>query len=97
MENFETGDIDRNSFATQFARVERYKVAGGTAEVVDIIPEMPKTEIPVFLAPSWGCTIEVYKPALQTLSEAHRRVVSLNHPRRGGSMGFQEQLSENVR
>jgi pimeloyl-ACP methyl ester carboxylesterase len=69
-----------------FARVEKYEVAGGTAEVVDVRPENPKTEIPVFFAPAWGCSTEVYKPALEELSKTHRRVVSSNHPRIGGSL-----------
>jgi hypothetical protein len=54
-----------SNFATQFAKTEKYKVAGGTAEVVDVRPENPKSEIPVFFAPAWGCSTEVYKPALE--------------------------------
>jgi pimeloyl-ACP methyl ester carboxylesterase len=74
----------QTSFAAQFANVEKHKVAGGTAEVVDIRPEYPKTEIPVVFAPAWGCSTEVYKPALEALSTSQRRVISLDHPRIGG-------------
>jgi pimeloyl-ACP methyl ester carboxylesterase len=87
VENFDAINIvDRNRFTTKFVKVEKYNVAGGIAEVVDIQPEKPKTEIPVFLAPAWSCTTEVYKPALETLSKTQRRVISLNHPRFGGNM-----------
>ena len=71
-------------FEEQFAKKEKFEVAGGTAEVVDIRPENAKTDVPVFFAPAWACTAKVYKPALERLSETNRRVISLNHPRIGG-------------
>ncbi len=82
------GGIEKsdNSFEAQFANRERIKVPGGTAEVVDIKPEAAKTEIPVFFGPAWGCTLEVYKPTLEKLAGLQRRVISLDHPRLGGSM-----------
>ncbi len=85
MENNQGSD-NENSFAKQFHDRENIKTPGGTAEVVDIKPENPKTEIPVFFAPAWGCTLEVYQPALDELSKTNRRKISLNHPRIGGSM-----------
>jgi pimeloyl-ACP methyl ester carboxylesterase len=77
---------DPRSFEAQFTKREKIKVAGGTAETVDIEPEDPTEKNPVFFAPSWGCTLDVYGPALHTLSKQGRRVISLNHPRIGGYM-----------
>lgn len=76
----------QNSFEAQFEHKEKLRLAGGTAEVVDISPDAPKTEVPVLIAPGWGCGIETYKPAIKTMSEQSRRVISLNHPRIGGDM-----------
>lgn len=84
---FETNEGPR-SFEEQFSSVENLKVAGGTAEIFDIAPESPKSEVPVFFAPAWSCTAEVYKPALETLSGQERRVVTINHPRFGGDMSI---------
>ncbi len=86
MENLDGINHGDNSFEDQFTKVEKFKVAGGIAEVVDIKSENPKIGIPVFFAPAWGCATEVYKPALEVLSKTQRRVISLNHPRIGGSM-----------
>lgn len=77
---------DRKIFEAQFAQRQHFEVAGGTAEVVDITPEKLKDETPIFFAPAWACNIEVYKRAIETLSEQERRVVSLSHPRRGGDL-----------
>ncbi|MBI4085887.1 MAG: alpha/beta hydrolase [Candidatus Liptonbacteria bacterium] len=74
------------SFEEQFADKKQFKVAGGTAEVVDITPTSGETDGQVFFAPAWGCTLEVYKPALQTLVGENVRAISLDHPRRGGDM-----------
>ena len=77
---------EEKTFEEQFAKREYFEVAGGTAEVVDITPEKIKDETPILLAPSWACNLEVYKRAMETLSERERRVISLDHPRRGGEM-----------
>ena len=77
---------DEKIFEAQFAQREYFEVAGGTAEVVDVTPEKLKDEVPLFFAPAWACNIEVYKRAIETLSEQERRVISLNHPRRGGDL-----------
>lgn len=81
-ENFEGG----RSFEEQFADRKEFRVAGGTAEVVDITPSSGRTGEPVLFAPAWGCTLEVYKPAFKTLVEENVRTISLDHPRRGGDM-----------
>jgi len=75
------------SFESQFAHTEQFETVGGTAEVVDIRPEENlDTDVPVFLAPAWASTLEIYKPALRTITEQKRRAISLNHPRFGGDM-----------
>lgn len=73
----------RPSLEEQFENMEELEVAGGTAEVVDLRPEEMKSEVPVMLAPGWGCTLKVYKNDLMKIANRKRRVLSLNHPRRG--------------
>jgi pimeloyl-ACP methyl ester carboxylesterase len=84
--NLNSNQESENSFEKQFAKREEIKVAGGTAEVVDVKPETLSDEVPVFLAPAWGCTIDIYKNAIEKLAEQNREVISLNHPRFGGDM-----------
>jgi pimeloyl-ACP methyl ester carboxylesterase len=81
-----SGESERFDFEAQFAHREHFEVAGGNAEVVDITPGKLKDETPVFLAPAWGLNVDVYKRAIETLSERERRVISLSHPRRGGNL-----------
>jgi pimeloyl-ACP methyl ester carboxylesterase len=71
----------------QFETRKKFHVAGGIAEVADIKPEKAKTDVPVFLAPAWGYTIDTYKGVMKTLAEENRRVLSLDHPRHGYAMG----------
>ncbi|OHA09681.1 MAG: hypothetical protein A3H71_03660 [Candidatus Sungbacteria bacterium RIFCSPLOWO2_02_FULL_48_13b] len=70
-------------FEDQFAKTEKFKVAGGTAEVFDIRPETADAELPVLLAQGWGMTAEVNKPALKVMAGENRRAIFLNHPRIG--------------
>ncbi|MCC7004613.1 alpha/beta fold hydrolase [Candidatus Nomurabacteria bacterium] len=81
-------EIPKNKgFEEQFRNIEQFDVAGGKAEVVDIkLADEPKTDVPLFLAPAWACTVETYKPVLETLAETDRRVLGINHPRFGGDM-----------
>ncbi len=67
-------------------KVEKFNVAGGIARVVEIEPSKPKTEIPVFFAPAWSCSTEVYRPALEELAQQKRRIISIDHPRVGGDL-----------
>jgi pimeloyl-ACP methyl ester carboxylesterase len=83
-DNAEKNSAEKRTFEQQFSNKEFIPVAGGIAEVVDIKPEHQKSETPVFFAPGWGCTLEVYKPLLEKISEENRRVITLNHPRIGG-------------
>ncbi len=75
----------QETFEQQFAKREFIKVAGGTAEVIDVKPETQKDEVPVLFAPSWACDLSVYEPTFKKITEEHRRVVSLNHPRIGNN------------
>ncbi len=76
----------KETFDSQFQNPERLELAGGIAKVVDIYPETPSNEAPILLAPAWACTTEVYKPTFKEIIQEERRVISLDHPRRGGDM-----------
>ena len=77
---------NKETFEEQYSRIEKYAVAGGIAEVVDITPEKLENRVPVLLAPAWGCTIPVYKPTMKEIAGKGRRVISLNHPRNWGNL-----------
>lgn len=77
---------DINSFETQFAHKETFLINGATVESVDISPDDLKTEIPVLVAPGFAATMDSFKPGIKTLVEDKRRVISLDHPRRGGTI-----------
>lgn len=73
-------------------RIERKTIEaeGGDIEIVDVIPEKEKSEIPVLLAPGWGTTPKTLEDVQMALAEKERRVVSLSHPRIGGKVGEKE-------
>src|SRR3989344_1925355 len=74
---------ENDPFEDQFAKTEKFKVAGGTSEVFYIHPETADAELPVLLAQGWGMTAEVNKPALKVMVGENRRAIFLNHPRIG--------------
>ena len=82
------------NFESQFANKEKFFINGVTVESVDINPENPKTETPVLIAPGYGATMDSFKPGMEILVEKNRRVISLNHPRRGGTVP--DSLNEEV-
>lgn len=82
-----SSEAEFQSFDSQFGKKDKLAVAGGDAEIFDLKPEAQKTEVPVFLAPAWACTAEVYRPAIRTLFDSKRRVITMDHPRIGGGMG----------
>lgn len=53
-------------FEEQFKKREKIETEGGVVEVVDINPDAEGT--PFLMAPAWGCTMNVYEPAIETLS-----------------------------
>ncbi|MEI7742072.1 MAG: alpha/beta fold hydrolase [bacterium] len=85
-EKIEHGRPDEPSFESQFEKREKIPTLAGMAEVVDIHPEHEKTSVPVFISPGWGGGIDAFKASMEVLMKQDRRVMSLNHPRTGGSM-----------
>ena len=75
----------QSSFEEQFSHKEKRMLPGRMADITDISPDHPKDGA-VLLAPGWSQTANVYKPAMEELVKRERRVVSLDHPRRGGDM-----------
>lgn len=85
------------SFKEQFNIREKIETEGGAVETVDINPDAAGT--PFLMAPAWGCTINVYEPAIESLSEGggwdeeketesakeKTRALSLDYARFGGS------------
>jgi len=55
-------------------------------KIFDLTPEKPKTEIPTFFAQGWGRPTSTITEALKTLYETDRRVITLDHPRKGGEI-----------
>ncbi len=86
--NIKAEEVKEDSFENQFKKREHWKVAGGTAEVVDLEPENPETKdkVPMLFAPAWACDLDVYEPTLREIFNQGHRVISLNHPRTGGDM-----------
>lgn len=87
------------SFERQFEHREMIETAGGMAETVDISPRQQGNEVPVLLAPAWACTLPIYKPTIETIAQAGRRTLSLNHPRRGGKVeltGAEQELVKDI-
>ena len=83
MEKLEFGNAEKKPFKE---KEEEFDVAGGRAKVIEIEPDEPKTDIPVFVAPAWACTTEVYRPVLEELALQKRRAISIDHPRIGGDL-----------
>jgi len=98
--NFGKGNFEsKRSFEKQFRDREKIETEGGKVEIVDINPDAAGT--PFLMAPAWGCTMNVYEPAIKTLSEGGgydedsletegeakeaARVISLDYARFGGS------------
>ncbi len=60
-------EASKASFEEQFKRREKIETEGGTVETIDINPDAQGT--PFLMAPAWGCTMNVYESAIETLSE----------------------------
>ncbi len=83
MAEFSPESGDYKSFEEQFENRQKIESLGGVIEVVDVMPERPKTEVPVIFAPGWGETPETFKDSVKTMAELERRVLSLEHSRGG--------------
>lgn len=83
-------------FEGQFAHKEKFLINGATVESVDINSENPKTEVPILVAPGFAATMDSFKPGMKVLMESERRVISLDHPRRGGIIpnSFNEEVEK---
>lgn len=90
MEKFGGLSQQPKTFREQYEKRAFMETSGGAAEVVDISPREPKSEVPILFAPAWGCTLPVYEPLLEEIEKNGRRVISLNHPRRGGKIELSE-------
>lgn len=77
---------DISSFESKFSHKEKFLINEAEVESVDIRPENPKTDTPVLIAPGFAATMESYKDGMGLLAGKNRRVVSLDHPRRGGTI-----------
>ena len=71
-------------------RRETIESEGGDIEIVDVIPEKEKTEVPVLFAPGWGTTPKTLEDVQLALAGKERRVISLSHPRIGGEIKGKE-------
>ena len=61
------------------------ETAGGTTRVYEFVPVDPISEVPVFLAPGFGGTKDIYEESiLEFVRENRRRVITVDHPRFGG-------------
>lgn len=58
----------------------------GRIRYTEVIPNLPKTEIPVVIAPGWGATPASYDLVQKVLAERECRSLVLDHPRRGGKV-----------
>ncbi len=70
----------KSSLEKQFLNKEIVEFDNDKLEVVDIKPEIEKSEVPVVVAPGWGATPEVLKDNILTLAEEGRRTISINAP-----------------
>src|SRR3989338_10461278 len=75
---------ENDFFESPIARKERFVINGAQVDSIDVIPENQKDEVPVLVAPGWGATMESFKPGIKVLADKKRRVISLDHPRKGG-------------
>lgn len=83
-------ETERKSFEEQFADRQQIESFGGKVEVVDIMPEKQKTEVPVVFAPGWSETIETFKDSIKIMADLQHRVLSLEHARYGESIDIRE-------
>lgn len=78
--NPEGAEYNHLSLEEQFQKPHILEIGGKEIEVVDIQPEISKTEVPVVVAPGWAATPEVFKDNILTLAELGRRTISINSP-----------------
>ena len=77
----ESGKDIKQAFDKKFKEAEK-----ASGNFVDISPEHPKTEVPVFVVPGWAETPKVVKGVMYEMYKAGRESISLSHPRKGGDV-----------
>jgi len=92
---FEAADVDDNGrFEAEFIYPKLTRLSDGTNVHVRDFPAPESAESshrPVFLAPAWSATADVYKDTLRTFVQGKRRVLTLNQPREGGDVTFTDE------
>lgn len=83
MEN--TPKLNENSLDARFHK-ETLRINDVDVEIGEYIPEKPKSEVPVLIAPGWSDTVEVHEKGMKILADEGRRSLSLSHPRHGGTI-----------
>ena len=73
-------------FESPIAHKESFVINGAKVDTIDVKPEKQKIEVPVLVAPGWGATMKSFEPAIKVLADKERRVISLDHPRKGGTV-----------
>ncbi|MDO8260717.1 MAG: hypothetical protein Q7T50_04455, partial [Candidatus Magasanikbacteria bacterium] len=71
------------SFEEQFKNPQFVEVNGARVKIVDLIPEQPTTELPIFFGPGWAETTDTNKNSLNHIYNQNYRVISLDHSRKG--------------
>lgn len=83
------------SFDEQFKNPQFVEVNGARVKIVNLIPEHPASNIPLFLAPGWSETTTTHKNTLKHIFAQNHQVISLDHPRLGGTPS--DQTLENAK
>jgi pimeloyl-ACP methyl ester carboxylesterase len=73
-----TTGAPHDPYEMYFKNPEVLNVEGGRVEVVDLVPERQKTEVPLVLVPGWSSGIETHKHSAKLLAESGRRVVGIS-------------------
>jgi pimeloyl-ACP methyl ester carboxylesterase len=91
-----TKSLENDFFESPIAHKKRLNINGAEVDTVSITPENLKTDVPVFVLHGWGATMESFKPGIEILAEKERPVVSLDFPRRGGTIpnSFNKEIEE---
>ncbi len=81
-----TATLENDFFESKNVRKERFVINGAEVDSIDATPEKQKDQVPVLVAPGWGATMKSFKPGIKVLNDKERRVISLDHPRKGGTV-----------
>ncbi|MCK9344508.1 MAG: alpha/beta hydrolase [Candidatus Pacebacteria bacterium] len=79
-ESFSKKEATPKSFEEQWENPELTVLSGEAVNVYDINPEKTKDPVPVWIAPGWTGTPEMYRENIRTLYEKDRRVVAVDSP-----------------